>query len=183
MTDALASHYANALADAVFTPNSGVDPEDARRQLESAVALVESSRDLNKVLLSPAVPRPKKAEVVGRLLEEEGLSRLVRNFLMVVVQHRRVRELGRILVSFEAAIDARQGAVRADIISATELTGTQQQQLLHALGTKIGKYIRPVYKVDRSILGGVIARVGSREFDGSVTGRLEGMRRRLSTVS
>jgi F-type H+-transporting ATPase subunit delta len=102
---------------------------------------------------------------------------------MVIVEHRRTGELERIKNSFEAAIDDRQGFVRAEIVSANELTGAQKEELLRALGTKAGKYIRPVYKVDKSIVGGVIARFGSREYDGSVTGRLEAMRRQLSTAS
>ena len=50
--------------------------------------------------------------------------------------------------SFEAAVDERQGFVRAEIISATELNARQREELLHALGTKVGKFIRPVYKID-----------------------------------
>jgi F-type H+-transporting ATPase subunit delta len=183
MVDALSTHYAHALADAVFEPNSGLSPEDALEQLSTAVALFNSSRDLHQVLLSPAIPRGKKTEIVGRLLDEEGVHRLIRNFLMVIVEHRRTGELEHIRNSFEAAIDERQGFVRAEIVSANELTGAQKEELLRALGTKAGKYIRPVYKVDKSIVGGVIARFGSREYDGSVTGRLEAMRRQLSTAS
>jgi F-type H+-transporting ATPase subunit delta len=102
---------------------------------------------------------------------------------MVIVEHRRTAELERIENSFEAAVDKRQGYVRADIISAVPLTDSQREELLHALGTKVGKFIRPVYQLDKNIVGGVIARFGSREYDGSVTGRLEAMRRRLSTSS
>jgi F-type H+-transporting ATPase subunit delta len=64
-----------------------------------------------------------------------------------------------------------------------ELSEQQKQELLHALGTATGKYIRPIYSVDPSLLGGVVARVGSKEYDGSVIGRLEAMRRGLATAS
>jgi F-type H+-transporting ATPase subunit delta len=183
MVDALSSHYAEALADGVFAPNSGITPEEAVAQLKSAVEVFASSPDLKQVLMSPAVPREKKTQVVGAVLSEDGLHRLIRNFLMVIVEHRRTAELERIENSFEAAVDKRQGYVRADIISAVPLTDSQREELLHALGTKVGKFIRPVYQLDKNIVGGVIARFGSREYDGSVTGRLEAMRRRLSTSS
>lgn len=183
MQDALSNHYAEALADAVFAPDSGLSPEDAIRQLGSAVELLNSSHELRLILLSPVVPRAKKTEIVGQLLGNLGLHRLIRNFLMVIVEHRRIGELDRIQASFEEAVDKRQGFVKAEIISAAELTEPQRQELLHALGTKAGRYIRPVYKVDESILGGVIARLGSKEYDGSLTGRLEAMRRRLTPAT
>ena len=171
MTDAISVHYAHALADAVLAANSGLDPEDARTQLFSAVELITSSGELQAVLLSPAVPRAKKTELVGKLLDEMGLHRLIRNFLMVIVEHRRVGELQRIRDSFDLAIDERQGYIRSEIVSAAELTGDQREQILHALGLAAGKFIRPIYKVDKSILGGVIARFGSKEYDGSLVGR------------
>jgi F-type H+-transporting ATPase subunit delta len=183
MTDALSVHYAQALADAVFASNSGLDPEEARKQLAVAVDVINSSEELRRVLLSPAVPRRKKTELVGKLLGEYGLHPLIRNFLMVVVEHRRIAELQRILDSFDLALDERQGYVRAEIVTVAELTDEQRQELLHALGSAAGKFIRPVYKVDKSILGGVIARFGSKEYDGSLVGRLEAMRRRLSPAS
>jgi F-type H+-transporting ATPase subunit delta len=183
MIDALAIHYAQALANAVLAPGSSLKPDEALQQLSAAVDLTRSSTELRHVLQSPAVPREKKTEIIRRLLEENGADRLIRNFLMVIVVHRRVTELQNIRDSFEQVIDERQGFVRAEIVSARELTGEQKQELLHALGTATGKFIRPVYSVDPSLLGGVIARVGSKEYNGSVIGRLEAMRRRLATAS
>src|SRR5690242_1087139 len=183
MRDALSDHYAQALADAVFVEGSGLAPEEAIKQLNAAANLLHSSGQLRLILLSPAVPRAKKTQIVGQLLDEQGVHRLIRNFLMVIVEHRRIGELERIQSSFEEAVDERQGFLRAEITSAYELTETQRQELLHALGTKAGKFIRPIYKVDKDILGGVIARLGSKEYDGSLTGRLEAMRRRLTPAT
>src|SRR5690242_16030811 len=118
MQDALSNHYAEALADAVFVPDSGLSPEDAIRQLASAVGLLNSSHELRLILLSPVVPRAKKTEIVGQLLGNLGLHRLIRNFLMVIVEHRRIGELDRIQASFEEAVDKRQGFVKAEIVSA-----------------------------------------------------------------
>jgi len=183
MRDALSDHYAHALADAVFADGSGLAPEEAIKQLAAAVDLVKSSEQLHLILLSPAVPRAKKTQIVGQLLDGQGIHRLIRNFLMVIVEHRRTHELDRIQSSFEEAVDERQGFVRAEIVSASELTESQRQVLLHALGTKAGKFIRPVYKIDKDILGGVVARLGSKEYDGSLTGRLKAMRRRLAPAT
>jgi F-type H+-transporting ATPase subunit delta len=183
MTDALSVHYAQALADAVFAPDSGLDPGEARTQLASATDLIASSPELQHILLSPAVPRVKKTEVMRTLLKESGLHRLIQNFVMVVVEHRRISELERIRDGFDIAVDERQGFIRGEIVSSAELTDPQREQILHALGLAAGKFIRPIYKVDESILGGVIARFGSKEYDGSLVGRLEAMRRQLSPAS
>lgn len=183
MTDALSIHYSRALADAVFAPDSGLSPEDAIKQMHAAADNLSASPDLHKVLLSPAVSRGEKTKLIGKIVEGSGLNRLIRNFLMVVVEHRRAGELKRIAEGFEAAVDERMGLARAEIISAVELTDVQKDKLLQSLGGTVGQKIRPVYKVDQSILGGVIARVGSKEYDGSVVGRLEQMRRQLSAAS
>jgi F-type H+-transporting ATPase subunit delta len=180
VTTALSTHYAGALADAVFAPNAGLDPEEAVKQLRTAAELFDSSTDLHRVLMSPAVPRRRKTEVIGKLVDDLRFHRLIRNFLMVIVEHRRVRDFQGLVAAFEAAVDKRQGYVRVEISSAKELTSSQNQQLLHALGTVAGKYLRPVYKVDSKLLGGVVARFGSKQFDGSLVGRLEAMRRQLS---
>jgi len=183
MTDALSIHYTRALADAVFAPDSGLSPEDAIGQLRMAAGILGSSPDLRRVLLSPAVNRAKKAELVGKIVEDTGLNRLIRNFLMVLVEHRRAGELKRIADGFETTVDERLGFARAEITSAAELTGPQRDKLLQSLGQALGKKVRPVYKIDESLLGGVIARVGSKVYDGSVVGRLEAMRRQLSAAS
>jgi F-type H+-transporting ATPase subunit delta len=183
VTDALSIHYSRALADAVFEPDSGLSPEDAIAQLRMAADVLSSSSDLKRVLLSPAVNRAKKVQLVGKIVEKTGLNRLIRNFLMVIVEHRRAGELKRIADGFEIAVDERLGFARAEITSAAELTDPQRDKLLQSLGQTLGRKIRPVYKIDEALLGGVIARVGSKVYDGSVVGRLEAMRRQLSAAS
>jgi F-type H+-transporting ATPase subunit delta len=183
VVDALASHYARALADAVFAPNSGLSPEDTIQQLRSIASLVLESKELRWALLSPSVTRARKTAITARLAELMGLHRLLRNFLLVVVTHRRTQELDSIRRSFEAIVDERLGFVRADIAAATELTAEQREQIERALGTIIGKFIRPHYTVDPSLLGGVVARVGSKEYDGTLRGRLESLRHRLARPS
>lgn len=167
----------------MFAPDSGLSPEDAIGQLRMAAGILGSSPDLRRVLLSPAVNRAKKAELVGKIVEDTGLNRLIRNFLMVLVEHRRAGELKRIADGFETTVDERLGFARAEITSAAELTGPQRDKLLQSLGQALGKKVRPVYKIDEALLGGVIARVGSKVYDGSVVGRLEAMRRQLSAAS
>ncbi|MFL6353126.1 MAG: ATP synthase F1 subunit delta [Bryobacteraceae bacterium] len=179
MTDALSTHYARALADAVFAPDSSVSPQDALAQLAAAEHLISSSKELQIALLSPAVSKARKGAVISRLADELGLHRIMRNFFMVVVRHRRTRELNAIRQSFQLIVDERSGWIPAEIAAATELRPEQREEIERALGTKLGKFIRAHYEIDPALLGGVRARVASREYDASLRGKLESMRQRL----
>ena len=180
MAAALARHYASALAHAIFAPNSGLRPEDAVGQLRDAEALVSGSKDLQLALESPAIGKQRKTAVVAKLAGELGLHRLVRNFLLVVVEHRRTRDLKDMRREFEAEVDRRSGWIPAEITSARELNGGQRQEIERVLGEKLGKFIRAHYRVDAGLIGGLRARVASREYDASVRGKLESMRQRLA---
>jgi F-type H+-transporting ATPase subunit delta len=179
MTDALSKHYARALGDAVFAPNSGLSPQDALAQLTAAEALISGSKELQTALLSPAVNKARKTAVISSLADQFGLDRLLRNFLLVVVRHRRTHELSTIRQSFEMLVDEKSGWIPADIVSAKELMPEQREQIERVLGTKLGRFIRANYKVDPVLLGGVRAHVASREYDASLRGKLESMRQRL----
>jgi F-type H+-transporting ATPase subunit delta len=180
MADALSVHYAAALANSVFAPNSGLSPEDAIAQLRAAESVFSGSKQLEHAMLSPAVSKPRKRAVVEKLAGEMGLNRLIRNFLLVIVTHRRTRELPAIRQSFEAAMDERLGWVPAEIASAQELNDEQKKDIERTLSAKLAKSIRANYQVDSSLIGGIRARVASREYDASVKGKLERMRQRLA---
>ena len=179
MTGALSAHSARALADSVFRPNSGLSPEDAVTELADVEAMVSGSKDLRLVLLSPAVNRSRKVALITKLAEQMGLHRIVRNFLLVVVTHRRTHELKFMRQEFEQVIDERLGWVRADIASGRELSGPQREEIERALGSQLGKFIRADYKVDPALLAGIRARVASKEYDATLRGKLENMRQRL----
>ncbi|MBV9082742.1 MAG: ATP synthase F1 subunit delta [Acidobacteriaceae bacterium] len=179
MTDALSKHYARALANAVFAPNSGLSPEQALKQLSEAEALIVGSKELGIALLSPAVNRGRKIAIVSKLADDLGLNRIIRNFLLLVVTHRRVHALKAIRQDFETAIDEKLGWIGADITSATELSPAQREEIERALGTKLGKFIRARYKVDPQLLAGVRANVASKQYDATLKGKLEGLRRQL----
>ena len=180
MVNALASHYAHALADAVFAPNSGLAPEEAVKQMGTAAELVSGSEELNNALLSPAINKNRKSAVISKLSDELGLHRLIRNFFLVVVSHRRTKDLAGIRQEFAAEVDKRLGWVPADIASAQELSLQQKEELERTLGAKLGKHIRASYRVDPDLLAGVRARVASKEYDASLRGKLEGMRQKLA---
>jgi F-type H+-transporting ATPase subunit delta len=181
VTGAVPTHYAEALAEAVFRPDSGLEPRDAIPQLKRVEDLMAESKDLQLVLSSPAVNKKHKVAVLSRLADEMGLHRLIRNFLMVVATHGRTARWKEIEARFEEIVDERLGWVRAEIASAQELTPQQREEIERALGENLGKYIRADYTIDRNLLEGIRARVASKEYDASLRGKLESMRRQLKT--
>ena len=180
MAEALAEHYAYALANGVFAENSGLAPLDAVAQFSAVESVLSDSKELHLVFLSPAVSKSRKESIVGKLADELGVHRLIRNFLLVVIKHRRITELRTMRRSFEAVVDERLGWAPAEITSAKALSNEQRQEIERVLGTKLGKFIRAAYHVDPTLIGGVRARVASKEYDASVRGKLESLRQRLT---
>jgi F-type H+-transporting ATPase subunit delta len=176
---AVINRYANALADVVTAEGSAVRPEQAVAELRSFEAALTSSAELHNALTSPAVPSGRKKAVVGRIAGMLGLARIVRNFLYVLVDHRRIAALPEIIQEFEQTVDERLGFARAEVTSARELAPEQREQLNRELERLTGKKLRARYSVDESLIGGVVAKIGSTVYDGSVRGRLDALGRRL----
>ena len=181
MSLAVATRYARALADVVLAPGSALSAPAALEQLKSFQGLVAESEDLRNVLLSPSVQSSKKRAVVAEFGKTLGISQAVKNFLYLVIDHRRLDLLGAMAKAFEDAVDERQGRVRAEVRSALPLTEDQRAAVSTQLRQMSGKEVRCEFEVDESLLGGLSARIGSKISDGSARGRLDVMRQRLSS--
>jgi F-type H+-transporting ATPase subunit delta len=184
---AVATRYAHALADVVTGapsgPGSPLRAEDAAAQLHAFDAVLRSSLELQNALTTPAVPASRKRAVIARIAGILQLSRIVINFLYVLVDHRRITSLAEIIHSFELVVDERLGFARAEVSSATELTEAQRTALGSQLERLTGKRIRARYAVDGALIGGVVARIGSTAYDGSVRGELQTLERLLGAES
>jgi F-type H+-transporting ATPase subunit delta len=177
---AVATRYANALADVVTAGASALNPQQALAELRSFDELLRGSAELQNALTTPAVPVSRKRAVVGRLADGLKLSRISRNFLYVLLDHRRIASLSDIIRTFEEVVDARLGFAQAEVSSATELSDADRGALTGRLERLTGKRIRMRFSLDPSLIGGAVARIGSTVYDGSVRGQLATLERRLS---
>jgi F-type H+-transporting ATPase subunit delta len=177
---AVISRYVEALADVVTGSGSIIRPADALEQLRVFDATLGGSAELRNALTSPSVPTGRKRAVVGRIADQLGLSRIIRNFLFVLIDHRRIGEVPQILPAFELVLDQRLGFARAEVASARELSETQRTTLNGKLERLTGKRIRMRFSVDESLIGGVVARLGSTVYDGSLRTRLHDLQRSLA---
>src|SRR5450756_218579 len=141
---AVATRYAKALAD-VTTAAGGLRPEDALSQLRAFESALAASRELENALTTPAVPGSRKRAVVGRIAGLLELSPIARNFLFVLIDHRRIALLGAILTAFDLIMDERLGFARAEVSSPRELTETQRGAVNAQLERITGKRVRMRY--------------------------------------
>ena len=178
---AVATRYAKALADVTTTAASRLRPEDALAQLRAFESALSASRELLNALITPAVPLNRKRAVGGRIAGLLQLSPMARNFLFVLIDHRRIALLGAILDSFELNVEERLGFARAEVSSPRELTETQLGAINAQLERITGKRIRMRFAVDQELIGGVVARIGSTVYDGSVRGRLDRLKEALTS--
>jgi F-type H+-transporting ATPase subunit delta len=177
---AVTSRYANALADVVTASGAALDPQAAAIELRGFAQVVAESAELRNALLTPAVAPSRKRAVVERIVAVLGISRIIRNLLFVLVDHRRIAMLPDLATAFEAVMDERLGFARAEIAAGLELTPAQQTAIAAELERVTGKRIRARYGVDSALIGGVMARIGSTVYDGSVRAQLAAIGRSLS---
>jgi F-type H+-transporting ATPase subunit delta len=169
--------YANALADIVLEQGAG-DP--ARKQLEDFAAAYAESAELRNFLASPAVGRPDKHGVIEKLVARLGASRIIRNFLFVVVDNQRVHLLPEIVETFKHVLQQRQGVAEAEVVSAVELSSQQKSTLQQTLERLTGQRVQAKYTLEPGLLGGAVVRIGDTIYDGSVKNRLDLLRARLA---
>ncbi len=178
MLSVVATRYGRALADVVVTANvDGGQVLSALRQVED---LIEGSHELRAALQSPAVSPARKRAVVQKIIAPMGLPEKVRNFVNVIIDHRRTKDLPQIVEAFEQLLDERLGYVAADVRSAKELSESQKSAIETQVSRLSGKKAKLKFSTDPALIGGVVARVGSTVYDGSVRGQLERLRIKLA---
>jgi F-type H+-transporting ATPase subunit delta len=177
---AVASRYAGALVDVATGSNAGVDPHQVLNDLRSFADTLNGSPELRNALTSPSVPPARKRAVIGRIGEKLSISRISRNFLYVLSDRRRIETLAEVLEAFELLLDERLGFTRAEISSAAELNQPQRDAVTRQFEHITGRKMRTRFSVDNSLLGGLVARIGSTVYDGSVRGQLEALGKRMS---
>jgi len=183
MASAVANRYARALVDIVMAAGSPLKPDDAVAQLAAIEAVIQESPELRTALLTPAIQTSRKRAVMAKLLEKTGASPLMRNFVYVVIDHRRIGVVGEIREAFELQLDERLGFVRAEVSSAAPIDHRSSASLESELSKLTGKRMRLRFDIDPELLGGVVARIGSTVYDGSVRGELRELRRKLAAHS
>ena len=172
-----ATRYARALLDVGVKEK--VDLEQVEQELAQFVDLFKQNPLLEKVLLNPAVPVPRKRAAVAELVARAKPAGIVGKLLTLLAERDRLVLLPDLVASYrERLLDYRK-IVRAEVTTAAPLGGDRAKALESSLARVTGRSVVLDMRVDASIIGGVVARVGSTVYDGSVTRQLEKIKERL----
>jgi len=175
----VASSYARAFADVVLSAK--LDADRAIAELRTLADLLSQSVELRRVWENPAVPAEQKRNILDVIVQRDGISKPVRNLVAVLIDHRRVAFLARIVEQLEKELNMRLGFAEADITSARDLNDTEKRTLEGQVAKVTGKKVRARYALDKALLGGAIVRVGSTIYDGSVQGQLARIKEAISS--
>ena len=168
--------YANALADIALAQGAATP---VMQQLGDFAAAYGSSPELRNFLASPAVSKTEKRGVAEKISSRLGASKIVRNFLFVVIDHQRTQQLPEIFQSFQEVVRERQGIAEAEVFSPAALNDAQKKEMTQALEQLTGKKVEAKFSLDATLLGGALVRVGDTIYDGSLRNRLDDLRERL----
>jgi F-type H+-transporting ATPase subunit delta len=169
--------YANALADIALAQGAA---EPAVKQLQEFGGAYAQSAELRTFLASPAVSVEAKHAVIEKIAARVGASKIIRNFLFVLADHRRTDLIPDVISAFHEVIRQRQGIAEAEISSAIEMSAAQKKEMAATLARLTGKKIEVKYALDATLLGGAVVRIGDTVYDGSLRSRLNEMRTRLA---
>ncbi|MBV9144472.1 MAG: ATP synthase F1 subunit delta [Acidobacteria bacterium] len=172
------SIYARALSDVVI--DRKLDAARVTSELESLGALLNESGELRTIWDNPSVTADQKLKLLDALVQRLSLSKEIRNFAAVLISNRRIHAFREISAAAIQDINSRLGIADAEIVSARELSADERRKLEEQVAKVTGKRLRVRYAQDHSLLGGVIVKVGSTIYDGSVHGQLQRMKEQLA---
>lgn len=166
----LAARYAAALYE-LASDNKSVD--QVADDLETIKRLLDASPDLTRLVRSPAISRGEQLGAMNAVMETAGVTDLVRRFVGVVANNRRLFALPAIITAFRNELARRRGEIRVTVAVARPLSEQQGQMLEDALKGSVGAKVNTTVTVDPDLLGGMVVRVGSQMIDNSLKTKID----------
>jgi F-type H+-transporting ATPase subunit delta len=175
-----AIRYARALLDVAVKEQANLDQIES--DLAQFVDLFTQYPELAKVLLNPAVPVPRKSAAVGDLLARANFSPILSKLILLLAGRDRLVLLPDLLASYRERLLDHKHIVRAVVTTAVPIDEGRTNAIQQGLAKVTGRTVTLSTEVNPSIIGGVIARIGSTVYDASVTRQLEKMKESLESV-
>jgi F-type H+-transporting ATPase subunit delta len=172
-TTEVGERYAQALFDLALETNK-IDA--VRADLKSLKAAWTESADLRRLATSPVISAEDQVKGLIAIATRAKFEITTRNFLGLLAQNGRARDLAAVIAGFEALYAKHAGIVAAEVVSTQALTAAQLKTITTALTTALGKNPEITTRVDPSILGGLKVKVGSKLFDASLKTKLDQMK-------
>jgi len=170
-----ANRYATALIDVLYPDRA----ETGLQQLHSFLSLLTKEPDGRRFLENPAMAGERRNRLLKQISTTLGFERAVANFIRILAERNRLPLLEEIIAEYRRLLDQRLGIVRARVTAARTLDSAQQQEFARKLEQITGKQIRMEVATDPSLIGGVVAQVGSTIYDGSIRQQLQAFKSKL----
>jgi F-type H+-transporting ATPase subunit delta len=169
----LAKRYAKAL----FSVAKEEDRLDAfSAALQDISSFLSDNPDIEAALENPVVPPDIKLEVTEEIIKASGADDSLANFLRLLTERGRIQHLGVISDAYQELMDEETGVVRAIVKTAVPLSEEMHNRMKEIFSEKTGKQVALVTEEDPDIIGGVVAYVGDKVWDGSIRSQLDGFK-------
>ncbi len=175
----VAGRYASALYD-LADEKGAIDT--VAGDLTSLQKMFDDSDDFRRLVKSPILSRIDQSKGINAVAEKAQLAPITRQFLGLAAQNRRLSALPGVIAGFRAILADRRGQATAQVTSAEPLSEAQKSSLVDVLKKSVGRNIEIATKVDPSILGGLIVKVGSRMVDSSLKSKLQRLKLAMKGV-
>ncbi|HEY3581217.1 MAG TPA: ATP synthase F1 subunit delta [Pyrinomonadaceae bacterium] len=166
----VARRYASALADVVIERR---EEREVQNEINTWASMIASNPQLKEVFANPTIAYDHKRAVLEDLLARSRVRETSASFLRVLLKNQRLAQLPEIAERFGQILDERGGVVAAEITTARPISEELKKALHDTLASATGRTVRLTFATDEAIIGGLVARIGSTIFDGSVESNLE----------
>lgn len=173
----LAKRYAQAIID--LATEKGLVVEIGE-DLKVVAGLFTISPDLGNLFFDPTVSLDAKEKVLSRIFKKIAIGETARKSVFVLLEKNRIDGIGEISEAYHRLCDLRENRIRARVVVAAPLGDNDKKRIHDALSEISGKEIILKIEVDENILGGMVAYVGSRVYDGSISNQLQELKDTLS---
>src|SRR5712691_12052953 len=173
----VARRYAAALAEVVLERGEAAE---VQTELAAWEKMIQSSPNLREVIRNPTIALDHKRAVLNKLIDRARPLQTTANFLKVLLQNQRLTDLGEINRKFAETLDERAGMVAATVTTARAVPESSQGQLHAKLTGLTGKKVRVDFAIDPDLVGGVVTRIGSTVYDGSVRNQLQLIKEKMA---
>jgi F-type H+-transporting ATPase subunit delta len=175
--ETIARRYATALADVAIERG---DTDAVQKELAEWDTMISSNPQLREAFGNPTIPYEQKQNLLRELTKKTNIGPTTANFLQVLLRNQRINEIGEVSKRFALILDQRVGVVAAQVTTARPLPKKSVQSLETKLTSVTGKKVRLTFATDQGLIGGVIVRIGSTIYDGSVRNQLQQVERQLA---
>ena len=150
--------------------------DNIHEEIVSIKSMLDRSEDFNKIIKSPILSRDLQKVLVISILKKASISKLLINFFSVVCLNRRSYLIGRICDRFIEMYVSSKGILTAELSSVTELSEVDLSLVKKHIQESAGSKVNLITKLDPSMLGGYILKIGSLMLDGSIRSKLQGLK-------